>query len=59
MVPGHHTHRNTSTITCVPARVSEQEFRQIRSKASSLVWTDYHLLLQNCMHWAATVTEEI
>ena len=58
-VPGYHEHRNTSSFLCVPKPVDEQEFYAIRSEASALVWTQYHLLLKNCLHWAATVTGEI
>ena len=54
-VAGHHEHSSTST--CTLSFVSEDVFNDVRSNASTIIWTDYHLLRRNCQDWAAEVTE--
>lgn len=53
-VTGHHEH--TSEPGCALAPVTEDVFNAVRSNASTMVWTDYHLLTKNCQDWAIEVT---
>lgn len=54
-VQGHHRHETTSS--CTLPEVSKNRFDKLRSRANELVWTNYHLIIRNCQHWAAEVVK--
>ena len=53
-VPGVHKHSSTRCDDPMPD-VTQQRFQTVRSRANSIVWRDYHLVVQNCQNWADLV----
>ncbi len=51
--PGVHQHTHAST--CGLAEASDAKFNSTRSRSDSIVWRNYHLIFQNCQHWAKHV----
>ena len=58
-VDGEHRHSSsTAGSDCELPVVDKATFDTIRSRAQTIVWTDYHLLTRNCQHWAAEVVRD-
>ena len=58
-VDGEHQHTSTTDGSdCDLPVVQRATFDNIRSRSDSVVWTEYHLLLKNCQHWAKVVVPQ-
>ena len=50
--PGEVRHERTSTFSCNLIPVSEEVYQRYRTYVKSKTWDEYHLIEQNCQHWA-------
>ena len=58
-VDGEHRHTSTTAGSdCDSPVVDKARFDTIRSRAETIVWTEYHLLTRNCQDWACAVVPE-